>query len=331
MNMDRAAVLVAGGAGYIGSHVCKALAERGYLPVTLDDLSTGHRSAVRYGPFVEGDISSREPVLAAIGQYNICGVMHFAAKSLVAASVRDPLFYYAENVSKGIAFLGYLHEAGITRFLFSSTAAVYGDPGYGKELTERSETVPVNPYGATKLAFEDALRWTGAATGAPYAILRYFNAAGADLSSEIGEAHDPETHLVPLAIGAALGLTPPLEVFGTDYDTPDGTALRDYVHVSDLAAAHIVAFERMLDGQPAQLFNAGAGRGRSVLDVIRSVEATLELSVPHRFAPRREGDPPSLVADISKLGATGWSPQLSDMDTIVGSAAAWHRRASSAV
>lgn len=326
MGSSRGAVLVAGGAGYIGSHVCKALAARGYLPVTLDDLSTGHRSAVRYGPFVEGDISSADAIGRAISEHELCGVMHFAAKSLVSASVQDPLLYYAENVSKGVTFLRHLQQSGITRLLFSSTAAVYGNPGPDARLDEASPTVPINPYGATKLAFEQALRWSAAASGAPFAILRYFNAAGADADCEIGESHDPETHLVPLAIGAALGIRPPLEVFGTDYETPDGTALRDYVHVEDLASAHIVVFERMLQGNRAQIYNAGGGVGHSVLEVLASVERVLGQPVPHRLGPRRTGDPPALVADVEKLRSTGWSPDRSSLDQIVRSASDWHRR-----
>lgn len=326
MQTDAKAVLVAGGAGYIGSHVCKALSERGYLPVTLDDLSTGQRTAVRYGPLIEADISDADGVARAVKEHAVIGVMHFAAKSLVAASIVDPLLYYSENVSKGIAFLQSLHRHDVTRFLFSSTAAVYGDPGPQTRLTETSPTVPINPYGATKLAFEEALRWTSGLSDTRYAVLRYFNAAGAAQSSEIGEAHDPETHLVPLVIGAALGTRPPLQVFGTDYDTPDGTALRDYIHVTDLAAAHIVVFERMLGGAQGQIFNAGGGRGYSVLEVIKAVEAEMGSPVPHAFSPRRAGDPPSLVADISRLQATGWSPQWSGLDTIVRTAAAWHRR-----
>ncbi|MBB5746331.1 UDP-glucose 4-epimerase GalE [Brevundimonas variabilis] len=326
MQTDGRAILVAGGAGYIGSHVCKALSERGYLPVTLDDFSTGQRTAVRYGPLIEGDIASAEAVARAVEDYAIDGVMHFAAKSLVGASVRDPLHYYSENVSKGISFLQHLQRHGVRRFLFSSTAAVYGDPGSQPRLTEASPTVPINPYGATKLAFESALRWTGEVSDTRYAILRYFNAAGADASADIGEAHEPETHLVPLAIGAALGTRPPLQVYGTDYNTPDGSALRDYIHVTDLAAAHIVVFERMSSGIQGQLFNAGGGRGHSVLEVIKAVEAELGSAVPHAFAPRRPGDPPILVADISKLRGTGWSPTLSDLGSIVRTAAAWHRR-----
>lgn len=323
--MDKGAVLVAGGAGYIGSHACKALAARGYLPVTLDDFSTGHRSAVRYGPLVEGDISSAESVSRIVADFDIRGAMHFAAKSLVAASVRDPLHYYSENVGKGVRFLGNLQASGVRNVLFSSTAAVYGDPMSAQGLTESAPKTPINPYGATKLAVEDALRWSSIASGGRHAVLRYFNAAGADIDGEIGEDHDPETHLVPLAVGAALGLRPPLNVFGTDYETPDGTAIRDYVHVNDLADAHLVVFERMLAGQQAQVFNVGAGRGYSVMEVIAAVSGAVDGQVPHELAPRRAGDPPVLVADITALKRVGWSPHRSDLETIVKSAVRWHR------
>lgn len=326
MRSDRGAVLVAGGAGYIGSHVCKALSARGYLPVTLDDLSTGHRRAVRYGPLIESDISNAEAISRIMAEHPVCGVMHFAAKSLVGQSIQAPLFYYEENVSKGVAFLGHLQQAGVTRMLFSSTAAVYGDPGGDVQLTETSPTVPINPYGATKLAFEHALQWTAKAAGAPFAILRYFNAAGADPQGEIGEAHEPETHLVPLAIGAALGHRPPLQIFGTDYATPDGTALRDYIHVDDLAAAHVIVFERMLEGLDPQIFNAGGGTGHSVMDVVSAVEAEVGRPVPNERRGRRAGDPPALVANVDRLKAIGWTPDRSSLQTIVRTATAWHRR-----
>lgn len=325
MNTKRGVVLVAGGAGYVGSHVCKTLAESGYLPVTLDDLSTGHRAAVRYGPFVKGDIASAAAVARATAGRDVCGAMHFAAKSQVGASMTDPLHYYGENLSKGVAFLQNLQAAGVHRILFSSTAAVYGEPIGEAPLSETAPTAPVNPYGATKLAFEEALRWTGQAGGLSYAVLRYFNAAGADPDGEIGERHDPETHLIPLAIGAALGTRPPLKIFGADYATPDGTALRDYIHVTDLAAAHLAVFERMIGGVRAQLFNAGGGRGRSVMEVIEAVERGLGRPVPRALAPRRAGDPPRLVADISKLLEIGWTPGHSSLETIVRTADAWER------
>lgn len=325
MDFKRGAVLVAGGAGYVGSHVCKALAESGYLPVTLDDLSTGHRDAVRYGPLVQGDISSAAAVARAVAGREVCGAMHFAAKSQVGASMTDPLHYYSENLSKGVAFLQNLQAVGVHRILFSSTAAVYGEPIGEEPLSETAPTVPVNPYGATKLAFEEALRWTGQAGGLSYAVLRYFNAAGADPDGEIGERHDPETHLIPLAIGAALGTRPPLKIFGSDYGTPDGTAQRDYIHVTDLAAAHLAVFKRMMGGVRAQLFNAGGGRGRSVMEVVEAVEHGLGRPVPRVMAARRPGDPPRLVADTKRLREIGWTPDHSSLEMIVRTADAWER------
>lgn len=322
--MNQPAVLVAGGAGYVGSHVCKALAGRGYLPVVLDDLSTGHRQAVRYGPFVEADIADTEAVSAAVAQYSPAGAMHFAARSLVAESVADPLKYYFENVGKSAAFIGALAAAGVRDVLFSSTAAVYGTPGTGVRIDEGHATRPINPYGASKLALEDALRWAGEQDTLRWTILRYFNAAGADPSGEIGEAHDPETHLIPLVIAAGLGHRGPVTVFGTDYPTPDGTAVRDYIHVNDLASAHLLTFERMLAGQKAQLFNVGVGSGHSVRAVIDAVSQHLGQDTPHRLAGRRAGDPPVLVADSSALQAIGWRPAHSDLETIVKSAAHWH-------
>lgn len=317
-------VLVTGGAGYIGSHVCKALALRGWLPVTVDDLSTGHRAAVKFGPLIEGDIADPETTRRAVQEFGVTGALHFAAKSLVGDSNHDPLGYYESNVSRGIAFLQHLRSYGVDQVLMSSTAAVYGIPSFSGPISETTATIPVNPYGATKLALEDALKWSAGLTGGRYAILRYFNAAGADSDNEIGEKHDPETHLIPLVIDATLGLRPPVKVFGDDYDTPDGTAVRDYIHVEDLASAHVLTYAAMDAGNRAQLYNAGAGHGHSVRDVLEAAKAVLGRPVPHTLAPRRPGDPPALVADISRLCAQGWVPSRSDLTNILSTASKWH-------
>lgn len=321
--MTRGAILVAGGAGYIGSHVCKALAVDGYLPVTIDDLSTGHRPAVRWGPLVQADISNAAAVSDVIRRYEIRGALHFAAKSLVGESIAHPLKYYRENVGKGVAFLEALRDGGIGDILFSSTAAVYGVPDEARPITEDDPTRPVNPYGASKLAFEDALKWSARASGGRWAALRYFNAAGADSDGELGEDHEPETHLIPLIVRAARGETSPLTIFGDDYDTRDGTAIRDYVHVEDLARAHIVVLEQLFAGRTDLILNAGAGEGRTVLEVLEAAAACLGRRPPAVTGPRRAGDPPVLVADTSRLAALGWRPQRSDLETLIGSAAAW--------
>lgn len=322
--MTQPSVLVAGGAGYIGAHVCKALAAKGYVPVTLDNLSTGHRAAVRYGPLIEADIADAAAVRASLALTKPVGVMHFAAQSLVAQSMVDPMRYYADNVGKGASFLSTLTSEGISNVLFSSTAAVYGSPLADCSLTEAHPTRPINPYGATKLALEEALRWTAATSALRWTVLRYFNAAGADAEGHIGEAHAPETHLVPLVIGAALGRRPPVTVFGTDYDTPDGSAIRDYIHVEDLAQAHVMTFERMVGGLDAQLFNVGTGAGHSVLEVIDAADRHFGRPTPVQRADRRAGDPAVLVADSSSLKAVGWQPTVSSLQTILASASRWH-------
>ncbi len=327
--MTKPAVLVAGGAGYIGSHVCKALANAGVLPVTLDDLSTGHASAVRYGPLIEADISSKDAVTRAVEEYSVSSVLHFAAKSLVGESISNPLKYYHENVGKGIDFLRNLQGAGLNSMLFSSTAAVYGTPEGGGVIPETAPTVPVNPYGATKLAFEEALKWSATSSGGRWAILRYFNAAGADPQSEIGEDHDPETHLIPLVIGAALGQRPPVTIYGTDYPTADGSAIRDYVHVEDLASAHVLAYRAMAAGREQQLFNVGGGTGWSVFEILNAARDHFGEMPPHVLGPRRAGDPPVLVADVSRLRSEGWTPRLSDLPSIIATAARWERLRSS--
>lgn len=317
---------MAGGAGYIGSHVCKALAAEGYLPVTLDNLSSGHASAVRWGALVQADIADSDAVARAVQTYNIVGALHFAAKSLVGESVRDPLKYYRENVGKGVALLETLQATGVGAILFSSTAAVYGSPAAPAPIREDDPTRPINPYGASKLAFEEALRSSARASGGRCAVLRYFNAAGADSEGELGEDHDPETHLIPLIVRASRGETPPLTVFGEDYDTRDGTPIRDYVHVEDLAAAHLLVLEQLFQGQTDLVLNAGAGEGVSVREVLQAAQDCLGRPVPAVVGARREGDPPMLVADTSRLRSLGWSPRKSLQD-MIASAARWREKA----
>ena len=318
-------VLVAGGAGYIGAHTCKALARAGYIPVTLDNLSTGHRAAVRWGPLVEADIRDKAVVAETVRRYGITSCIHFAAASLVAESMRNPAKYYDNNVVAGLALIEALVEQDVKHIVFSSTAATYGTPCVDL-ISETEPTVPINPYGATKLAFEGVLQWMAGATGFTYTILRYFNAAGADPEGDIGESHVPETHLIPLVCKAALHEGAPLTVFGTDYATQDGSAIRDYIHVNDLANAHIAALERLMTGADSQIYNLGTGHGVTVLEVIRATERLLGKAVPHILGPRRSGDPVSMVADVSKANRDlGWRATQSELDSLVETAMVWER------
>ena len=320
----RDTVLVTGGAGYIGSHTCKALAGAGFEPVVLDNLSFGHPWAVRWGPLVEGDLGDRDLITRTIGRHRVKAVIHFAAYAYVGESMRVPERYFRNNVINTLNLLESVQRTGVSRVVFSSTCATYGLPER-VPIAEDQPQHPVNPYGESKLFVERALGWLGTAHGLGWAALRYFNAAGADPDGELGEAHDPETHLVPNAILAALGRAPALEIFGTDYDTPDGTAVRDYVHVTDLADAHVRALEHLLGGGESMAINLGTGRGHSVREVLDAVERIAGTPVPSRAAPRRPGDPPRLVADAARAAAVlGWRPRLSDLDSIVGTAWRWH-------
>ena len=320
------AVLVTGGAGYIGSHACKALAGAGFQPVVFDNLSRGHREAVRWGPLVEGDLADRQRLCAALIEHKVEAVMHFAAYAYVGESVTDPALYYRNNLGGTLSLLEAMRKAGVGEIVFSSTCATYGIP-HGVPIREDAPQRPVNPYGETKLAIERALHWYAAAYGLRSVSLRYFNAAGADPEGEIGEHHEPETHLVPLVLQAALGHGPHIEIYGTDYPTPDGTAIRDYVHVCDLAIAHLRALERLRGGGGSAAVNLGTGQGHSVREVIAAAELASGRKVPARAAPRRPGDPPALVADPSLAGEIlGWHPQHSDLDTIIRTSLAWHTR-----
>jgi UDP-glucose-4-epimerase GalE len=319
-------ILVTGGAGYVGSHACKALAAAGFRPVVYDNLSRGHREAVRWGPLVQGDLHDRDTLVAAMRSHAIAAVMHFAALAYVNESVKDPALYYTNNVGGTLSLLAAMRDSGVSSIVFSSTCAVYGVPDK-VPITEATVKAPLNPYGETKLAIERALHWYGGAFGLRYAALRYFNAAGADPDGEIGEAHDPETHLIPLVLRAALGRGKSLDIYGTDYPTRDGTAIRDYIHVADLADAHIRAIDYLAAGGESGALNLGTGHGYSVRDVVAAVEQVSGRAVPRREMPRRAGDPPELVADPALARARlGWQPSHSDLDMIIGTALAWETR-----
>jgi UDP-glucose-4-epimerase GalE len=321
------AILVTGGAGYVGSHACKALATAGYRPVVYDNLSRGHREAVRWGPLIEGDLHDTARVAAALQDHGVTAVMHFAAFAYVGESVGDPETYYRNNVGGTLALLEAMRRAEVATIVFSSTCAVYGAPDR-LPIAETTPKAPLNPYGDTKLAIERALHWYAGAYGLRFAALRYFNAAGADPESEIGEDHDPETHLIPRVLRAALGTGDPVEVYGTDYPTADGTAIRDYIHVADLADAHVRALGYLDAGGESGAMNLGTGQGCSVRQVIAAVERIAGRPVPFRETARRAGDPPELVADPALARARlGWQPRHSDLDTIIRTALAWERRA----
>ena len=322
---ERPAVLVTGGAGYVGSHVCKALHRSGFLPVTLDNLATGHREAVKWGPLEVGDVRNQSLVADVMQRHEVTAVLHFAAASLVGESAGKPLEYYDNNVGGAISLVTAMRRCGVSRIVFSSTCAVYGMPE-ALPIQETESRRPINVYGRTKLAVENLLTDV-AATGEIRAVmLRYFNAAGADSEGEIGEAHAPETHLIPLAIQAARGPDRPLHVFGSDYPTADGTCERDYVHVEDLAEAHIRALRLLERAEGSRAFNLGTGRPVSVRQVITEVERVLGTKVSTIEAARRAGDPPRLFAAPGLAERDlGWIATRSDIGSIVESAARWRR------
>lgn len=318
-------VLVVGGAGYIGSHCVRQLLAAGHRPVVLDNLTQGHRAAVAAGvPLVAGEMDDRALVRETLRSRRIDLVMHFAALINVGESVRQPERYHRNNTVATFALLEAMRAEGVRRLVFSSTCATFGIPGR-MPMAEDLPQEPINPYGRSKLEVERALRALAASEGLSFAAFRYFNAAGAAEDGSIGEDHEPETHLIPLAIAAALGRRPPLEVFGDDYPTPDGTCLRDYVHVDDLARAHIAAFDRLARPGAALFYNLGTGVPTSVRDVLSAVERATGRPVPHTFGARREGDPPALYADPSKARRElGWTPRHATIDAIVATAARWH-------
>lgn len=316
-------MLVTGGAGYIGSHTAKALKNRGFVPVTLDNLSRGNRDAVKFGPLVECDIADEAAVQGALRNYKIACILHFAAFAYVNESVQHPERYIRNNVSGMERLMTIAAAEGIDKFVFSSSCATYGNPE-SLPLTEDTPQRPVSPYGETKLIGEYMLRWAQAAHGMRHVALRYFNASGADLDGELGERHDPETHLIPNIVRAALGRSPQLNVFGSDFETRDGTAVRDYVHVCDLADAHVASVEYLLNGGDSVALNLGSGVGFTVLEVIREVERQSGRTVPFEFHPRRDGDAEQLYASNEKAQSVlGWRPKCSDLATICRTALAF--------
>lgn len=318
-------VLVTGGAGYIGSHTAKALARAGHEPVVYDNLSEGYRWAVQWGPLVEADLSDRSRLREALEQHSIEAVIHFAAHAYVGESMREPRRYFQNNITNALVLLDTLLDADIKTIVFSSSCAVYGAPET-TPIVETNSKLPTNPYGESKLFLERALGWYDAAYGLRSACLRYFNAAGADTDGELGELHRCETHIIPLVIASALDQRGPVEIFGTDYPTPDGTAIRDFVHVSDLADAHVLALERLVHENKSLAVNLGSGRGVSVAEIVRAVEKHGGVTIASHPSPRRLGDPPALVADPSLAASLlGWKPARSTLDEIVGSAWRWQK------
>jgi UDP-glucose 4-epimerase len=318
-------ILVTGGAGYIGSHAVRLFLSRGHEVRVYDNLSEGHRQAVPEASLIVGDLNQASLLDQVLVQYRIEAIVHFAANAYVGESVRHPAKYYANNLVNTLNLMECARKNRINRFVFSSTCATYGIPET-VPLTEDNPQNPINPYGNTKLAVERALLDYTTAYGWSCALLRYFNASGASPLGDIGEDHDPETHLIPLAIQAALGQRSHIEVFGTDYPTPDGTCIRDYIHVDDLAEAHLLALEHIQAGQPL-ICNLGTGTGYSVRDVIRTVEEVSEKTVPVQEGPRRPGDPPRLVACADKVQKElGWKPRYTELRPIVETAWRWHSR-----
>jgi UDP-glucose-4-epimerase GalE len=323
---NRPAVLVTGGAGYIGSHCCRALQAAGYLPVCYDNFSTGHRSFVT-GALVEGDIADKATLDRAFAEHDIVAVMHFAASSLVGESMVDPQKYYVNNLAGTLSLLGAMRQAGCHRLVFSSTGAVYGNAD-SKALPENYPCAPINPYGASKWMIERVLADYRTAYGLGSFALRYFNASGADPSGDIGEQREVETHLIPRAMMALQGHVADFAVFGDDYATPDGTAIRDYIHVTDLAAAHVLALKLLLQGHAGGVLNLGTGNGFSVREILAAIAAETGREVPHVVRPRRAGDPTYLVADASAAHKIlNFRTAHSDLPTVIRTAWAWHKKA----
>ena len=319
-------ILVTGGAGYIGSHTTKALRKSGFEPLIFDNFSTGHSEFVGNTKLVEGDLCNPQDLKRAFEANPIEGVLHFAGKALVPESHRSPELYYDTNVTGGINLLTAMKNSGVKHIIFSSTCATYGVPE-NIPIDESTPQRPINPYGETKLAFERALRWFRETYGIEYLALRYFNAAGADENGQFGEDHDPETHLIPLVLDAAMQRKAEVKIFGTDYPTPDGTCLRDYIHVSDLASAHVAGLEALLAGQvDSQAINLGTGSGYSVREVVETARRITGCDFPVVETVRREGDPPALVAAVERARAKlGWKAEMSDLEQIIASAWKWHR------
>jgi len=324
---NKGPILVTGGAGYIGSHCSKAMAEAGYLPICYDNLSTGHESFVKWGPFIQGDVRDAQQIASVVREHRVQAVMHFAASSAVGESINEPEKYYQNNVGGTLSLLQGMREAGCLRLVFSSTGAVYGNAS-SKPISEASAGSTVNPYGRSKFMIEQILADYRAAYKLGSVCLRYFNACGADASSVIGELRDPETHLIPRALMALQGHVSDFAIFGTDYDTLDGTAVRDYIHVDDLAAAHIAALKLLMQGSLGDVFNVGAGVGYSVRQILDAIVVETGRPVPLTLRERRAGDPAILVADPTKAkNQLGFRATRSDLPNVIRSAWAWHQTA----
>ena len=319
-------VLVTGGAGYIGAHACKALSSAGYLPVTYDNLVYGHPEAVRWGPLEKGDIGNPQQLEFVLQKYKPLAVMHFAAFAYVGESVTNPAKYYRNNVAGTLSLLEAMKNCSIDKLIFSSTCATYGMPSQ-IPIDENHPQNPINPYGRTKLMIEWIMQDFASAYDLKFAALRYFNAAGADPNAEIGENHNPETHLIPLVLDVALGKKDCLEIYGTDYDTPDGTCIRDYIHVSDLAEAHLLALEYLKQGGTSNAFNLGNGNGFSVKEVIAAAKEITGCRIPYLESERRPGDPSVLIGSSEKIiNHLGWKTTYNSLETIIETAWRWHKR-----
>ncbi len=321
-------ILVTGGAGYIGSHACKALARAGYTPVTYDNLVTGWQDAVKFGPFEQGDLLDRARLDEVFAKYQPAAVIHFAALSQVGEAMVEPGTYWSNNVTGSLTLIQAAVDAGCLNFMFSSTCATYGEHD-NVVLDESTQQQPLNAYGASKRAIEDILRDFQAAYGLKHVIFRYFNVAGADPDAEVGEFHQPETHLVPLMLDAIDGKRGGLTVFGTDYDTPDGTCIRDYVHVCDLVDAHVLGLKWLEQGKESRVFNLGTGSGFSVMEIIEHSKAVTNRAVPYSIGPRRAGDCTRLVSgSVRAKEEMGWTPKRSTLETMITDAWRWHQNGS---
>lgn len=320
-----AKLLITGGAGYIGSHVLKQLRAAGHEVLVYDNLSTGHRHALLGAPLIVGDLADRALLSQVLAQGDFAAVLHFAAHIVVPESVSHPLKYYGNNTRNTLQLLELCHEFGIERFIFSSTAAVYGIPETG-QVNEESPLLPINPYGASKMMSERMLIDLSSASVLRHVILRYFNVAGADLQGEIGQETPEATHLIKVACQAAIGLRPGMKVFGDDYATADGTCIRDYIHIDDLARAHVAALNYLLAGGPSEIFNCGYGHGSSVSEVVKAVKSLSGVDFPVEMSGRRAGDPPMLIAANDKIKKVlGWQPKNDDLALIVSSALRWEK------
>lgn len=318
-------VLVTGGAGYIGSHMVAELLENHEDVVVFDNLEKGHRKAVSGGKFYHGDLRDKEALDKVFRENDIEAVIHFAAASLVGESVTNPIKYYNNNVYGTLCLMEKMKEYNVDKIIFSSTAATYGEPE-NVPILESDRTLPTNPYGESKLAVEKMLKWCDQAYGIRYTALRYFNAAGAHISGTIGEDHRPETHLIPVILEVALGKRDAIQIFGDDYDTPDGTCIRDYIHVMDLVSAHLLALNRLRDGGSSTVYNLGNGKGFSVKQVVEAARNVTGHKIPQKIAPRRPGDPAVLVASSEKIiRELNWKPKYDDLNTIISTAWEWHK------